>query len=109
MAYAKLASASGISVVGRASGPPRNRGTSLSEFTEAWRLDGIGGVTGTVWYISWNATSPSAEDRLTISQRSVEEGFRLQRHQNESARGRNPARGTVTSQQNRDGLSSPNI
>jgi hypothetical protein len=34
-------------MVGRASGPPRNRGTSLSEFTETWRLDGIGGVTGT--------------------------------------------------------------
>ena len=42
------------------------------------------------------AISPSAEDRLTVSQRSVEEGFRLQRHQSESARGRNPARVTVT-------------
>jgi hypothetical protein len=35
-------------------------------------------ATGTLWYISWNATSPSAQDRLTVSQRSVEEGFRLQ-------------------------------
>ena len=48
--------------------------------------------------LSW-FLSPSAEDRLTVSQRSVEEGFRLQRHRNESdqARGRNPARVTVTS------------
>ena len=90
----------------------------LSELTEAWRIDGIGGVAGTpavvngviyfgdwhgvvhtVWYISWNTTSPSAEDRLTISQRSIEEAFRLQRHRNESdqARGCNPARMTVTS------------
>jgi hypothetical protein len=44
-----------------------------------------------VWYISWKATSPSAEDRLTVSQRGVEEGFRLQRHQNESARGAQPS------------------
>jgi hypothetical protein len=28
-------------------------------------------------HISWKATSPSAEDRLTVSQGSVEEGFRL--------------------------------
>ncbi len=41
--------------------------------------------------LSWKATSPSAEDRLTVSQRSVEEGFRRQRHQNESARGAQPS------------------
>jgi hypothetical protein len=41
---------------------------------------------------------PSAEDRLTFSQRSVQEGFRLQRHQRTSQRGgRNPARVTPTS------------
>lgn len=34
---------------------------------------------------------PSAEDRLTVSQRSVEEGFRLQRHRNESALGVQPS------------------
>ena len=44
-----------------------------------------------MWYLSWKATSPSAEDRLTVSQRSVEEGFRLQRHQNESARRAQPS------------------
>ena len=38
-----------------------------------------------------NATSPSAEDRLTVSQRSVEEGFRHQLNQNESARGTQPS------------------
>jgi hypothetical protein len=51
-----------------------------------------------VWYITRNATSPSAEDRLTLSQRSVEEGFRLQRYQTTTQPGgRNPARVTVTS------------
>jgi hypothetical protein len=39
---------------------------------------------------SWNATSPSAEDQLTVSKRRVQEGFRLQRRQNESARGAQP-------------------
>jgi hypothetical protein len=34
----------------------------------------------TVSYISWKATSSSAADRPTVSQRSVEEGYRLQRH-----------------------------
>jgi len=43
-------------------------------------------------------TLPSAEDRLTISQRSVGEGFLGYRRQDESRRGgRNPARVTVTS------------
>jgi hypothetical protein len=72
------------------SNPKNNRSESvllsdkLSELTETCKLNGIGGVTGTpavvngvwstsatgaVWYISWNATSPSAEDRLTVSQR----------------------------------------
>ncbi len=49
----------------------------------------------TVSYISWNATSPSAEDRLTVSQRSVQEGCRLQRHRNESARGVQPSQSVV--------------
>ena len=69
------------------------------------RLNGIDGVTATpamvndvayfgnwtVSYISWNAPSPSAEDRLTVSQRSVQKDCRLQRHRNESVRGAQPS------------------
>ena len=42
-------------------------------------------------YFYPEATSPSVEERLTVSQRSVEEDFQLQRHQNESARGAQPS------------------
>src|SRR5215207_1022798 len=48
-------------------------------------------ICGMVWYISLNATSPSAHDRLTVSQPSIEEGCRLQRHRNASVRGAQPS------------------
>ena len=54
-----------------------------------------------MWCISWKATYLSAENKLTVSRRSVKEGCRLQRHRNGSARGTQPGQSDLDESANR--------